>query len=132
MFRAHRYLPTVLAAVVLTAAPACASYGYRSQGPGYPRVGDRAYRNGYESGRKSGAEDARPGRRADYNRHDDYREADDGYHGGNKSGYRQVFRQGFVEGYNDGFRRNVRVATPGRPSVIGRPVPGPVYSSPAV
>src|SRR5215218_1910428 len=114
MFRAHRYLPLVLATVVLTAAPAWASYGYRSQGPGYSRVDDRAYRYGYESGRRSGEEDARRGRRPDYNRHDDYRDADNGYHGGSKNGYRQVFRQGFVEGYNDAFRRDGRVARSGR------------------
>ena len=32
MLKAHRYLPAVFAAVVLTAAPACASYQQRSYG----------------------------------------------------------------------------------------------------
>jgi hypothetical protein len=112
MFNASRFLhlPAVLAAVVLTATPACASYG-RSYGygqPGFGRVDDRAYRNGYNEGRKEGESDARRGRSADYGRHEDYRDADDGFRGGNKNAYRQAYRQGFAEGYNDSYRRFAR------------------------
>jgi hypothetical protein len=131
MFNAQRYLPAVFAAVVLTAAPACASYGYVYQRPGYSRVDDRAHRNGYDRGRRYGEEDARRGRRPEYDRHDDYRDADNGYRGGSRDVYRQAFRQGFVEGYNDGYRRYARDGRPGRPPIFERPGPGPVYSSPA-
>jgi hypothetical protein len=138
MFKGQRYLSTALAAVLLTAAPAFASYGDSYAQPGYGRGDDRAYRNGYREGRKDGESDARRGRRADYDHHDEYRDADQGFHGGSKNEYRQIFRQGYAEGYNDGYRRNA-VVRPGPGPVFGgdgpvfdgRGRPGPVYSSPA-
>jgi hypothetical protein len=127
MFKAHSYLqlPAVLAVLVLTAAPACASYGRAYGQPGYGRVDDRAYRSGYNEGRKDGESDAKRGRSADYDRHEDYRDADDGFRGGNKNEYRQVFRRGYAEGYNDSYRRYSR--NDDRP---GRPGPGPVFGGP--
>jgi len=136
MFKAHRYLqfPAALAIAVLTAAPACASYGRAYGQPGYGRVDDRAYRYGYNEGRKDGESDGKRGRSADYDRHEDYRDADDGYRGGNKNEYRQLFRRGYAEGYNDSYRRYARNAgrpvRPGPPPVFGGPG-RPGYSSPA-
>jgi hypothetical protein len=108
MLKARRYLPVLLAGLVLSAAPACASHDYyRYPYPTAGRAGDdRAYRTGYDEGRRAGEEDARRGRGVDYNRHDEYRDADRGYRGDVSRGeYRQVFRRGFVEGYNDSFNR---------------------------
>jgi len=134
MFKRHRLLPTVFAALVLVAAPACASYGRSYSQPGYVQGADRAaYRNGYIEGRRDGESDARRGRHADYRRHDDYRDADNGYRGGNRNAYGQLFRQGYAAGYDDGFGRVAR--GPGRaipsygPSVFERS--GVVYQSPA-
>ena len=131
MIKAYRVLPALLAAAVLTAAPACASRGslYR-----YPSAGrasdDRAYRNGFDEGRQQGANDARRGRSFDYSRHDEYRDADQGYRNANisRNEYRQVFRQGFVDGYNEAYRqydRNRRGAStyPGRGPVFGGQYP---------
>jgi hypothetical protein len=109
MFRAHRIVPVVLAVAVLGLAPACAAqYGRYGQYPrgGGARVDDRAFRNGYQEGRAQGENDMRRGRDFDYNRHREYRDADNGYGGyGNRNEYRQEFRRGFVNGYNDGYRR---------------------------
>jgi len=113
----------MLAAVVLTATPACASYNSVYRQPGYVRVDQDAYRNGYERGRRSGEEDARRRRSADYGRHDDYRDAS------GRDDYRRAFRQGFVEGYNDGYRRFARYERSVPPPVFDRRVP--VYTSPA-
>ncbi len=142
MFKAYRFLPAVFAVAVLTATPACASYqrsyGGQQYGRGYD---DRAYRNGYEEGRQDGESDARRGRSADYRRHGDYRDADNGYRGGDKGDYRQAFRQGFAEGYNDAYRRYAGVDNRrGGPifrdnrrggPIFGGPARGPVYNSPA-
>ena len=102
-----RYLPAGLLATLMFATPACASqralYRYPTGGRG---VDQRAYSIGYDEGRQRGEEDARRRRSFDYQRHNDYRDADAGYRGnGNRSDYRSVFRQGFVAGYNDGYRR---------------------------
>jgi hypothetical protein len=140
MFNAHRYLPAAFAVVALTAMPACASYG--SYGgpygrPGNARQDDRAYRIGYNEGRSEGESDARRGRSFDYGRHDEYRDANDGYRGNsNRNRYREDFRRGFVEGYNDGYRRYARNGvgpTRGRAPVFGRTNrnPGYGYASPA-
>ena len=116
MFRAHRLLP-VAAAAILMATSACASNGYyRNSGgvrPGIRQVDDRAYRNGYAEGREQGENDARRGRRFDFEHHKEYRNAQNGYGGyGNRNEYRQVYRQGFETGYNDGFRRYARNGYP--------------------
>jgi hypothetical protein len=141
MLRAHRYLPVLLAGLVLSAAPACASHDYyRYPSPSAGRAGnDRAYRTGYDEGRRAGEDDARRGRNIDYNRHGEYRDADNGYHGEVSRGeYRQVFRQGFAEGYNDSYNRYARNARyPNRypqqyPDSGGRAIPRyGSYGSPA-
>jgi len=105
MLRAHRFLPLAFAVATLATAPACASPGYY----GYPAprpVDQRPYQVGYENGRVQGENDARRGRRYDYDDHREFRSADIGYHGyGSRNAYREEFRQGFVAGYSDGFRR---------------------------
>jgi hypothetical protein len=105
----------LVASVALVAGSACAATypGYRYPG-GAPRHADqRAYAEGYDDGRSHGEHDARRQRSYDYRRHDDYRDADDGYRGyGNRNGYRALYRQGFVEGYADGYRRYGPAASP--------------------
>ena len=104
----YRFLPTLLAAVVLATSTACATNSYgRYPGPG-SRVGvsDRAYRFGYDAGFDKGREDIRRGRSFDLNRHGDYRNANRGYDGyGNRNQYRNAFRQAFAAGYEDGYGR---------------------------
>jgi flagellar biosynthesis/type III secretory pathway protein FliH len=103
MFTAHRIVPALLAAAVLTATSACASGGYYRYPTGSQTIDDRAYRRGYDEGREEGQNDARRGRAFDVRRHDEFRDA-----------RQQAYRQGFVDGYDDGYRRNAR---------------GPVYGS---
>lgn len=110
MVRTHRYVSVLLlAGVVATATPACAS----SQGwYRYPTdrviVQDRAYDIGYREGFEHGRDDARRRRPYDYSRHGDYRDADQGYRGGNRNAYRRVYRDGFVTGYGDAYRQFAR------------------------
>lgn len=103
----------LLATVVLTAAPACASGGvwvHTTAGrPPYSDVREReriAYERGAREGRDAGRSDARRGRRFDPERHPDYRRADAGYKRswGPIDEYRRAFRDGFRRGYEDGFR----------------------------
>jgi hypothetical protein len=114
MFTAQRYLvASALAAGVMVAAPACASYGYYgSQRSGvYNRdIEQRAYDNGYRDGIRRGEDDSRRGRAFAYDRHGDWKDADDGYHRdyGNQEFYRRVFRRGFETGYREGFNRYAR------------------------
>ena len=110
MLNTHRMMPAIVATVVLAIAPACATGGYYRYPQGERRSVDaRAYRNGYEAGRAQGENDARRGRRFDYDRDGAYRSADRGYGGyGNRNEYSQIFRDGFAAGYDDGYRRYSR------------------------
>ena len=110
----HRYLSAVIATLLLMVAPACAArVSYQSQypAPQYPvppeAIGARAYQRGYVEGRTHGERDRLDGRRFDYARHNDYRDADDGYRRalGDREFYRRVFRQGFQTGYTESFNR---------------------------
>ncbi len=115
MSKAYRYLPTLLlAAGVALASPACAAQIY---GSGYPRgsvsnrdFDRRAYDNGFRKGVEEGQNDARHNRDFSYQRHDEYRDADQGYHrnSGDREFYRRSYRQGFQAGYTESFNRNVR------------------------
>jgi hypothetical protein len=122
MTKSSRYLPMLLLfAGVSIAAPACAAqtygYGY-PRGGGDPRGGGvygrdiqrRAYDNGYRQGLEEGRNDARGDRNYSYQRHNEYRDADNGYHrsDGDRDFYRRSFRQGFQAGYNDAYNRNAR------------------------
>ena len=102
-----RYLPAGILAALISSTPACASQGALYRYPSTARgVDQRAYSTGYDEGRQRGEQDARRHRRFDYQRHDDYRDADAGYRGNrDRDSYRSVFRQGFVAGYNDGYRQ---------------------------
>ena len=102
-----RYLTAGLLAALVFSTPACASQGALYRYPSGARgVDQRAYSTGYDAGRQRGEQDARRRRSFDYQRHDDYRDADTGYRGyGDRSSYHSVFRQGFMAGYNDGYRR---------------------------
>src|SRR5437879_36748 len=92
MMNSSRYLPVLLLlAGVSVAAPACAAqtYGYGYPRDGYPRDGvyargieRRAYDNGFREGLEEGRNDARHNREFSYQRHDEYRDADQGYHRG--------------------------------------------------
>lgn len=98
----------VLAAGLLATAPACAQtyrYGYPDRGADVQR---RAYDRGYHEGTEDGRSDARKGRPADYRRHDEFRDADEGYNRsfGDREYYRDIFRRGYVAGYNDAYRGN--------------------------
>ena len=102
-----RYLPAGLLAALIFSTPACASQGALYRYPSGARgVDQRAYSTGFDEGRQRGEQDARRRRSFDYQRHNDYRDADAGYRGGDRSSYRSVFRQGFVAGYNDGYRQS--------------------------
>lgn len=113
MLRPRRVLPATLLAVgVLMTTPACAmqTYGYGNRG-GYSRdIERRAYDIGYREGLDRGQNDARRGRDYSYSRHDEYRDADDGYERayGDRNFYRRTYRQGFEQGYSDGYRRYAR------------------------
>lgn len=89
---------------ISVAAPA---YGYRDGRYGYDRGSRDAGRYGYERGLREGTsegyKDGRKGRRFDYARDGDYRDADDGYKGW--MGPRQVYARGFRRGFEEGYRR---------------------------
>src|SRR5581483_2545342 len=102
MLNRQRLIPALaLAAAVAVSAPACASYGYRGGYPAqrgaYGDVERRAYDYGFRDGVKRGEEDGRKHRAFAYDRHGDWRDADDGYHRdyGPKEFYRRSFRRGF-------------------------------------
>jgi hypothetical protein len=102
----------LMVAGVWITTPACAAqtygYGYPTRNGGYGRdIERRAYDTGYREGLRAGERDGRDGRSFSYNRHDDWRDADDGYHReyGNRDFYRRTFRSGFEAGYSDSYNR---------------------------
>src|SRR5215510_10680717 len=112
---------SVLALVaVVAAAPACASGGYVYRGGAYGSYGSYgggsreveriAHQNGYHEGREAGEKDARRGRSFSFDRHGDWRDADEGYRRefGDREFYRHEFREGFRAGYADGFNAYAR------------------------
>jgi hypothetical protein len=129
MLKVTRWMPGALLAVtVIAVTPACAaqSYGYRQTQ--YQRdLERRAYDNGYHDGLKAGEKDARSHRAYSLERHDDWRDADDGYHRdyGDRGFYQRVFRDGFRAGYSETFNRYAAVY-PAPGSVIV-PAPGTAY-----
>src|SRR5690349_10991674 len=120
MFRTHRLAALLLTLVAGTAISACASsrYTYRNTGYQYQQFERRAYDSGYREGLEHGRDDARRGREFSYTRHDEYRDADDGYHrgDGNKDVYRQAYRDGCRAGYTESCNQSARggVAVPRR------------------
>lgn len=116
MAHTNKILATLaLAGLVATAAPACA----QTYGTGYGRYPDRgyardierrAYDRGYREGLDNGRDDARHDRRFSFERHNEWRDADDGYHrgDGDRDFYRRSFRAGFQAGYNEAYNRFAR------------------------
>jgi hypothetical protein len=114
MRRFHHLPVYILVAGLLFTTQACAaSYGYAGRYPDRGYAVDlerRAYSNGYQEGLEHGRSDARRGRSFDYRRHDEFRDADEGYNRryGYREDYRVSFRRGFVAGYNEAYRWNLR------------------------
>jgi hypothetical protein len=136
MSKVNRYFPTLLlAAGVAMASPACAAQIY---GSGYSRVVDRdldrrAYDNGFREGVEEGQNDARHNRDFSYQRHNEYRDADQGYHrnDGDREFYRRNYRQGFQAGYTEAFNRNARYDRRDERVVVPPIVIAPAYPPPA-
>jgi hypothetical protein len=107
MLRALRFVPAALLMATGFATTACAAPLYGQRGGYYRNVDQRAYDIGYRQGIREGESDARRGRDHSYTRHDQYRDADDGYRraGGDREFYRRSYRQGFQTGYNQGYNR---------------------------
>jgi hypothetical protein len=117
MANRFRFVPALALLGTLVAASACATGGYVYRGDRpyeqgrYARDVERiAHENGYRDGRSAGEKDARKGRSFSFERHDDWRDADDGYHRdfGDKDFYRREFREGFRSGYGEGFNEYAR------------------------
>ena len=103
----------LMAGLLFTTQACAASYGYGGRYPdrGYAvDLQQRAYSNGYKEGIEHGRSDARRGRSFDYRRHDEFRDADEGYsrRDGDREYYRATFRRGFVAGYDEAYRSNFR------------------------
>lgn len=116
-----RFLPAAVLAVSAVASTACATgytYGqgpYRDRGGYndgryYREVERRAYDNGFREGVRQGERDARHNRRYDPSRHDEWRDANDGFRReyGDHNLYRRNFRSGFEAGYSQAYRNNDR------------------------
>src|SRR5262245_10489242 len=103
MLKTLRLVPAAMLVAAGFASTACAGQSCGN----YRNVDARAYDNGYRDGLREGTNDARRGRNYAYNRHDQYRDADDGYRrsGGDREFYRRSYRQGFQIGYNEGYSR---------------------------
>jgi hypothetical protein len=83
------------------------SYRPGYAGPGADRYGyDRGYREGAEKGFKAG----RRGKRFEFWRDGDYRDADDGYKRwmGPRWAYEDAFRRGYEAGYRRGYSNGLR------------------------
>jgi hypothetical protein len=101
---------------LLAAAPACAqTYGgygrYPDRDRGYAReIERRAYDQGFREGIEQGRDDARHNRDFAPSRHNEYRNADGGYHRdfGDREYYRSTYRRGFDVGYREAYEQNAR------------------------
>ncbi len=111
MANRYQFLPAMLLALgVWIATPACAAqmYGYRGDRDAYRELERHAYDNGFREGVEEGQNDARRHRDFSYQRHDEYRDADQGYQrgDGDRDLYRRSYRQGFQAGYREAYNRN--------------------------
>lgn len=86
---------TAVAVIALSGSPAHAQWAD-------PRGG---HDEGYRDGAQAGGDDAREGRPFEYQRHRDYRAADNGYQrrDGRRDDYKEQYRAGFIAGYRDGY-----------------------------
>jgi hypothetical protein len=109
--RSHTFSAALIVAGLSIATPACATqtYGYRGPNRGYSReIERRAYDFGYRDGLRAGERDGRGGRSFSFSRHDDWRDADQGYNRGygDRDWYRRTYRSGFESGYTDAYNRS--------------------------
>src|SRR5258705_8921154 len=108
MFKAYRFMPVLLVAIgACVATTACADQLYGYGGGGGRDIERRAYDYGYREGLQEGQNDVRRGRDFSYARHDEYRDADQGYRRseGDREYYRRSYRQGFQTGYTEAYNR---------------------------
>jgi hypothetical protein len=115
MFKAYRHVPALLLTVgIALGSPACAAQIYGGRAATYGRETDRrAYDTGFRAGVDAGQDDARRGRDFSYQRHDEYRDADQGYRRDEEDRYRRSYREGFQAGYTEAFSRNARYSRDG-------------------
>ena len=109
----HRFIACAFAAGVLIAAPACATtFTVRAGTAGeYGVEGQRrAYARGYDVGLDKGRQDARSGKRLDFEQHKEFRDGTKGYNrsDGDRGAYRDAFRDAFAKGYTEAYRANSR------------------------
>jgi hypothetical protein len=146
MLRRNKAVSAALIVAGLSiAAPACASqtYGYRGgRADRYERQFERrAFDFGYRDGVRAGERDGRSRRSFSYQRHDDWRDADQGYDRGygNRDWYRRTYRSGFESGYADAYNRygyygrssRTYPVYPGYPTYPNQPGGRAVLRSPA-
>jgi hypothetical protein len=87
---------------------------YRDNGYGYGRgrfgAFDEGFERGFRAGTKQGNKDVDRRRGFNLRRHDQYRDADDGYHSrfGSRRDYESGYRRGFEQGYRAVFDRRGR------------------------
>ena len=131
----YRIIPAALLLIgVSLATPACAAqiYGSGPRGVGYGRDLDRrAYDSGFREGVEEGQNDARHNRDFSYQRHNEYRDADEGYHrgDGDRDFYRRSYRQGFQAGYSESYNRNARGGRDQREIIYPPAATYPAYPS---
>jgi hypothetical protein len=123
MVNPYRFLPALLLAVGAATVSACATPIYQTRGVYAQQFERRAYDNGYREGLTRGREDARSRRQFSYDRHNEYRNADDGYRrqDGYRDDYRRSFRQGFETGYTQAYNQFARVDNRAIPRGTVRP-----------
>ena len=115
MLNRYRYVPALLlVATVWIATPACATQTYGNRDRGYAReLERRAYDNGFNEGVREGQNDARRGRAFSFERHNQFRDADQGYHRGD--GDRELYRRSYRQGFEAGYKRDYRAYFRGEP-----------------
>jgi hypothetical protein len=110
MFKKYRRVVPglMLAAGLSIATPACAqSRYYESRRADTREFERRAYDVGFRDGVAAAEKDLQRHRPYSIERHDNWRDADDGYHRGwgDRELYRRVFRDAFRKGYSEAFSR---------------------------
>jgi len=96
-----------LAALTLAPAASFADTYYSRDGYGYR---DNAFSAGFERGQSDGQHegwnDGRHGKRMEFWRESDYRDADNGYHRsfGSRAAYQQGYRRGYQESYRQAYQ----------------------------
>lgn len=106
MLKSYRWArPMLLALGVWIATPACAGRIFSTRGSHGQNVQQRAYNEGHRKGLDRGRDDARQRRPMSYDRYNEYRAGDGGYHrdDGDRDAYREAFQQGFRAGYTEAF-----------------------------